>query len=95
MPAVQVTWQQLTEEQPSGTDTKSSNITAAAAVVTSRRILIIGPDLTLKATSPLHSSGAVITSALWVGPALLFCDSAGAVSILSDCFTANVSTCKC
>ena len=77
---LQVTWQQLLEEQPSGNEGKPDSLNAAAAVVTSQRVLILGPDLTLKAATPQRIGGAVITSALWVGPALLFCDSAGAVS---------------
>lgn len=79
--SVQVTWQQLTEQTPSGIDVQAGDLTAAAAVVTSRRVLILGPDLTLQASSPQSIDGAVITSALWVGPALLFCTTAGAVRL--------------
>ena len=58
---------------------QASNLLAAAAVVTSQRLLIVGPDLAVLASTPQRSSGAFITSALWVGPALLYCDSANAV----------------
>ena len=76
-----MTWQQLTEQTPSGIDLQAGNLTAAAAVVTSRRVLIVGPDLALQAATPQSTDGAVITSALWVGPALLFCTTAGAVRL--------------
>lgn len=82
---MQVTWQQLTEEQIAGSEAKLGSLSAAAAVVTSRRVLIVGPDLILKAATPQRINGATVTSALWVGPALLFCDSAGAVSTSDHC----------
>ena len=69
----------------SGSEAKSGSLSAAAAIVTSRRVLIVGPDLTLKAATPQRTNGATVTSALWVGPALLFCDSAGAVSTPGHC----------
>ena len=75
----QVTWQQLAEDSRSGNPGQPGNIASAAFVVTSQRLLIVGPDLALLAATPQRSSGAFITSALWVGPALLYCDSANAV----------------
>lgn len=73
-------WQQLTEDSSSSALTQQSgSLLSAAAVVTSQRLLIVGPDLTVLASTPQRSSGASITSALWVGPALLYCDSANAV----------------
>ena len=75
----QVTWQQLTEATPSGNAEQAGALLSAAAVVTSQRLLIVGPDLTVLASTPQRCSGAFITSALWVGPALLYCDSGNAV----------------
>ena len=72
-------WQQLTEDSALGTTQQLGNLLCAAAVVTNQRLLIVGPDLTVLASTPQRSGGAVITSALWVGPALLYCDSANAV----------------
>ena len=66
----------MTQQQQPG------NLLSAAAVVTSQRLLIVGPDLTILASTPQRSGGAFITSALWVGPALLYCDSANAVRVL-------------
>ena len=80
----QVAWQQLTEASPMGMTQQSGNLLSAAAVVTSQRLLIVGPDLTVLASTPQRSGGAFITSALWVGPALLYCDSANAVRLLLD-----------
>ena len=77
---VQVTWQQLTEDRPSRVPLQPSNLTAAGAVITTQRLLIVAPDLTVLAATPQRSSGAFITSALWVGPALLFCDGGNSVS---------------
>ena len=65
-----------------GMTQQSGNLLSAAAVVTSQRLLIVGPDLTVLASTPQRSGGAIITSALWVGPALLYCDSANAVRAL-------------
>ncbi|KAL3157200.1 hypothetical protein ABBQ38_001439 [Trebouxia sp. C0009 RCD-2024] len=80
---LEVAWQQLTEDSSSSALTQQSgSLLSAAAVVTSQRLLIVGPDLTVLASTPQRSSGASITSALWVGPALLYCDSANAVSQL-------------
>lgn len=82
-----VAWQQLTEDSSSsGMSQQSGSLLSAAAVVTSQRLLIVGPDLTILASTPQRSSGASITSALWVGPALLYCDSANAVrGIHAEC----------
>ncbi len=80
-----MTWQQLTEDTASGGPSQPGSLTAAAAVVTTQRLLIVGPDLTPLAATPQRSAAAFITSALWVGPALLYCDSGNAVGCTSTC----------
>ncbi|EIE25272.1 hypothetical protein COCSUDRAFT_65173 [Coccomyxa subellipsoidea C-169] len=76
---LQVAWQGLLDESGGGSvmdDTGAGKASIAAAVLTSRRLLLVSATLRpLCAFSP-SPSDAPITSFLWLGPALLFCNSA-------------------
>lgn len=83
----QVAWQGLVDESGGGSvmdDTGAGKASIAAAVLTTRRLLLVSATLRpLCAFSPSPSEAA-ITSFLWLGPALLFCNSAHQVSRLTS-----------
>lgn len=81
----QVTWQSLLDESGDGSvidDSGAGKASIAAAVLTSRRLLVVSATMRpLCAYAPGPSQPA-ITSFLWLGPALLFCNSAHQVDHL-------------
>lgn len=72
-------WQSLLDESGDGSVIDDSGVgkaSIAAAVLTSRRLLIVSATMRpLCAFAPGPSQPA-ITSFLWLGPALLFCNTA-------------------
>lgn len=75
----QVAWQGLLDESGGGSvmdDTGAGKASIAAAVLTSRRLLLVSATLRPLCTFSPSPSDAPITSFLWLGPALLFCNSA-------------------
>ena len=74
----QVVWQGLVDESGGGSvmdDTGAGKASTAAALLTTRRLLIVSATLRPLCAFSSSPSEAAITSFLWLGPALLFCNS--------------------
>jgi hypothetical protein len=80
----QVAWQSLLDESSDGSvidDSGAGKASIAAAVLTSHRLCIVSATmLPLCALAPRPPEPAII-SFLWLGPALLFCNSAHQVPV--------------
>ena len=77
--AEQVAWQGLLDESAGGSvidDTGAGKASIAAAVLTTGRLLLVSATLRPLCTFTPSFSEPLITSFLWLGPALLFCNSA-------------------
>ena len=57
-------------------DSGTGKASIAAAVLTHRRLLIVSATLTVLCTHVPSIAEPAITSFLWLGPALLFCNAA-------------------
>ena len=79
---VQVVWQSL-QQQSSLAPPESGTLPCAGAVVTSQRVLLVSPELRQVSATPLEDMRSPPTSAVWVGPALLFANAAHQVGWLT------------
>lgn len=78
-------WQGLLDESADGSvmdDTGAGKASIAAAVLTTRRLLLISATMRPLCYFAPGPTEAPITSFLWLGPALLFCNSAHQVGRL-------------
>ena len=76
---VQVAWQSLLDEAAEGSvsdDSGTGKASIAGAVLTHRRLLIVSATLTVLAAHLPSPAEPAISSFLWLGPALLFCNAA-------------------
>jgi hypothetical protein len=75
----QAAWQSLLDHSGDGAvldDSGDGKASVVGAVLTSRRLMMVSATLRVIAATPLSSSQPPITSFLWAGPALLFCNAA-------------------
>ena len=76
---MQVAWQGLLDVSAEGSvsdDSGTGKASIAAAVLTHRRLLIVSATLTVLCVHVPSAAEPAITSFLWLGPALLFCNAA-------------------
>ena len=76
---MQVAWQGLLDVSAEGSasdDSGTGKASIAAAVLTHRRLLIVSATLTVLCVHMPSAAEPAITSFLWLGPALLFCNAA-------------------
>ena len=79
---MQVVWQSL-QQQSSLAPPETGTLPCAGAVVTSQRVLLVSPELRQVAATPLEDMRSPPTSAVWVGPALLFANAAHQVGLVT------------
>ncbi|CAK0749293.1 hypothetical protein CVIRNUC_001899 [Coccomyxa viridis] len=83
---LQVAWQGLLDVSAEGSvsdDSGTGKASIAAAVLTHRRLLIVSATLTVLCVHVPSAAEPAITSFLWLGPALLFCNAAHQVKQLA------------
>ena len=83
---LQVAWQSLLDEGSEGSvsdDSGTGKASIAGAVLTHRRLLIVSATLSVLTVHVPSPAAASITSFLWLGPALLFCNAAHQVGTAS------------
>ncbi len=76
---VQVAWQSLLDEASEGSvsdDSGTGKASIAGAVLTHRRLLIVSATLSVLTAHVPSPAAPAITSFLWLGPALIFCNAA-------------------
>ena len=93
---MQVAWQGLLNVSAEGSvsdDSGTGKASIAAAVLTHRRLLIVSATLTVLYAHVPSAAEPAITSFLWLGPALLFCNAAHQVSFLIPDMLATCCVC--
>ena len=83
-------WQSLLDEASEGSvsdDSGTGKASIAGAVLTHRRLLIVSATLSVLTAHVPSPTAPAITSFLWLGPALIFCNAAHQVDSMSstDC----------
>ncbi|CAL5222539.1 g4916 [Coccomyxa viridis] len=83
---LQVAWQSLLDEASEGSvsdDSGTGKASIAGAVLTHRRLLLVSATLSVLTAHVPSPTAPAITSFLWLGPALIFCNAAHQVRQLA------------